>query len=467
MDITALIPGLAVTLSALGGAFVLAVLLIMFALRRVVPTNMVHIVQSSTATTSYGRGEGKKGNVYYAIPSWVPKFGITVTEFPESIFKVSLSDYEAYDQARLPFIVDVTAFFRVDQSETAAQRVASFNELCEQLDSVLKGAVRRILATNTLEHIMEARSDLGKQFTAEVDAQIKEWGVRTVKTIEFMDLRDSKSAGSKVIHNIMAKEQSRIDRESRVTIASNAQQAELAEIDAQRSIDVQRQDAEQQVGMRTAEKRKVVGIADEMAQQDIKTQAAVTIEKVMMVKKVEAEKQATIEKAVAITLAEAERETKAIASEGVLRATENEAKGVFAKGEADAKAKELLLMAPVTAQIALAREIGANDGYQTYLVSLEQVKAGQSVGVAMADALKASDLKIISNGGGAPGQIQDNVAGLLDLFSAKGGTSITGMLAALGQTEEGKALLGKLTAAKPVEAPAQPKMIKPEHKQKT
>ena len=446
-------------LAYVGGGTVLVLafitLLIMFVLRRVVPTNMVHIVQSAKTTTSYGKGKDT-GNTYYAIPSWVPKFGITVTEFPESIFQVSLSDYEAYDQARLPFMVDVTAFFRVDHSETAAQRVASFEELETQLDSVLKGAVRRILATNTLEQIMEARSELGKQFTDEVDEQIKEWGVRTVKTIEFMDLRDSKTANSKVIHNIMAKEQARIDKESRVAVAANTQAAQLAEIDAERTVEVQRQDAQQQVGLRTATKDKEVGIANEQAQQQIQEQAAITADKLMSVKRVEMERAADIDKAVRITEAAATSESLRLESEGALAKTINEAKGTQAQGEATAKAQELLLLAPVTAQVTLAKEIGGNTGYQHYLVTLEQIGASRAVGIEMAGAVKEADLKIISNGGaGAQGQIPGGVAGLLDMFSTKGGTSITGMLAALAQTEEGKTLLGKLTGsdAKATDAP--------------
>jgi flotillin len=133
-------------------------------------------------------------------------------------------------------------------------------------------------------------------------------------------------------------------------------------------------------------------------------------------------------------------------SEGDLAATQNRAQGIQAEGEANAKAQELLLLAPVTAQVTLAKEIGGNNGYQTYLVSLEQIKAGERVGVTMAEAIKEADLKIISNGGaGSQGSVQGGVAGLLDMFNAKGGTNITAMLAALAQTEEGQALLGRLT----------------------
>ena len=440
-----------------GGAVVLVLgllvfgILIMIWLRRVVPTNMVHIVQSKKATTSYGRGK-EAGNVYFAWPAWVPKFGVTVIEFPESIFQVSLTDYEAYDAVRLPFMVDVTAFFRVDDSTVVAQRVSNFKELNTQLDSVLKGAVRRILAKNSLQQIMEARSELGAQFSDEVNDQIKEWGVITVKTIEFMDLRDSKSSNSRVIQNIMAKEQSRIERESRVVVAENQQKAETAEIEAARTIDLNRQEAEQQVGIRTAEKEQQVGLAKEAAQQRISEQAKETAEKNMAVLRVEQERKADIEKEVAILNATAVRQTVILQSQGQLEQTRNEAAGVQAKGEADAKAQELMLMAPVTAQITLAREIGANDGYQQYLVRMEQVRAGEKVGVSMSEALANADLRIISNGGTVGGTTDSSgtnllasAGGLVDLFTTRGGTNLSGMLAALSQTDEGKALISRLT----------------------
>ena len=429
-----------------GGIFITLVLVLLIGaiiLRRVVPTNMVHIVQSTKATTSYGKGKDA-GNTYYKFPASWPKIGVSVLEFPESIFRVSLTDYEAYDRARLPFMVDVTAFFRVDHSETAAQRVSSFAELTAGLDDVLKGSVRRILATNTLEEIMEARSELGQQFTNEVDEQIKEWGVRTVKTIEFMDLRDSRASNSTVIHNIMAKEQSRIDRESRVAVAENTQAAELAEIDKERTVEVQRQDAIQQIGTRTATKDKTVGIAKEQANQEIQEQAAITAERNMAVKRVELEKAADIDRQVRVTQANATRESTTIESEGELQQTINRAKGTQAEGEAKAKAEELLLLAPVTAQVTLAKEIGENQGYQTYLVSLRQIEAGQAVGSDMAAALAKADLKVISNGGGQ-GEMISGASSIADMFSAKGGTNLTGMLAALAQTGEGQALIGRIT----------------------
>ena len=429
-------------------------------LRRVVPTNMVHIVQSSTKTTPYGRGK-PAGNTYYEFPSWVPVLGVTVTQFPESIFKINLDNYEAYDSARLPFVVDVVSFFKVDNAETAAQRVSNFQELNTQLMAVVQGSVRRILATNTLEQIMESRAELGNQFTNEVRDQIKEWGVLPVKMIEFMDLRDARD--SNVIANIMQKEKSRIEMESRIKVAENNQGAQLKEIDAKRTVEVQRQDAEQQVGLRTAEKDREVGIATEQANQSIMAQSKITAEKQMEVKKVNDVKSAEIarevaevkaeqdrkvaevkaeqEKTVKIVSAEAEKEAKQKVADADLYVAVKESESIRLKGVAEADAEKAILMAPVETQIELAKEIGGNQGYQQYLISIKQIDISRDVGVEMAKAMQHADLKVIANAG----DIQGGIAKLGDAFTTSGGMNLTGMLSALAQTAEGKALVDRFT----------------------
>lgn len=447
---------MSIIISALGGlAVVIGFICVLVAimLRRVVPTNMVHIVQTTRSSTAYGRGKAA-GNTYYAFPSWVPKFGITVTEFPESIFQVSLVNYEAYDAARLPFEISAVAFFKVEDAETAAQRVASFDDLKNDLQAVLQGAVRRVLATNALEIIMHSRSELGKQFTDEVQDQVSQWGVGNVKSIEFMHLQDAK--GNNVISNIMAKEKSRIDRESRVAVAENHRAAELAEIDAKRTVDVQRQDAEEQIGLRSAAKDKQVGIATQLAQQEIIAAARTTAEREMDVKKVnevrgaeiarevatvraEQDKQVAVvnadaQRQVQVVNAEAQRQATTTKAEGELAAALKDAQGIQARGEAAAAAEQAMLMAPVVTQIKLAAEIGSNPGYQQYLVTIKQVEAGRDVGLEMARAMQSADLKVIANAG----DMQQGVAKLGDIFTPAGGTKLTGMLAALGQTPEGK-----------------------------
>lgn len=426
-------------------------LFLAFIWRRVVPTNMVHIVQSSKKTVSYGRGRDA-GNTYYAIPSFIPVFGVTVTQFPESIFDISLRDYEAYDTGRLPFVVDIKAFFRIADSQIAAQRVANFQELQSQLMGVLQGAVRGILGNNRLENIMQDRSNLGEQFTKEVNDQLQEWGVTTAKMIEFMDIRDS--SGSQVIYNMMAKEKSRIEMESRVTVANNIREAEMKEIEANREIALSKTQAQQQVGIRQAEADKEVGIAKEKSNQEVQSETKITTERLMEVKKVEEVKSAEIAKEVAVVKAQQDKEVQVVNADaekeatvriaaGKLDATKKDAEGIQAVGAAKAEAEKQMLLAPVNAQLTLAKEIGENQAYQEYLVKVENIKASQAVGVEMAGAIKAADLKIIANGG----DVQSGIGNLADIFTPKGGTSIGGMLTALGQTEEGQALLEKVVGA--------------------
>ena len=443
------------------GVAVLAILgvslFLAFIWRRVVPTNMVHIVQSSKKTVSYGRGRDA-GNTYYAIPAFIPVFGVTVTQFPESIFDISLKNYEAYDTGRLPFVVDVKAFFRIADSQIAAQRVANFMELQGQLEGVLQGAIRGILGNDRLENIMQDRSTLGEKFTKEVNDQLQEWGVTTAKMIEFMDIRDT--SGSQVIQNMMAKEKSRIEKESRVTVADNIREAEMKEIEAKREIALTRTQAEQQVGIRQAESEKNVGIAKEKSNQEIQTEAKITTERLMEVKKVEDVKAAEIAKEVAVVRAQQDKEVQVVNAEaekestvriatGKLDATKKDAEGIQAVGNAKAEAEKAMLLAPVNAQLTLAKEIGENQAYQTYLIEVRKVEATESVGKEMAVAMSKADLKVIANSG----SVQNGVASLGDIFTPAGGTSIAGMLEALAQTDQGKALVegvtAKLSAAKP------------------
>ena len=96
-------------------------------------------------------------------------------------------------------------------------------------------------------------------------------------------------------------------------------------------------------------------------------------------------------------------------------------------------------LAPVEAQIVLAKEIGENEGYQQYLLGIENIGAYKIVGVEQAEALKVADIKIIAN----TGEPVEGMSNVMDLFSAKGGTNIGAMLEGLAQTEQGQALMEK------------------------
>lgn len=416
--------------------------------RRVVPTNEVHIVQSAKATTSFGK-ETNNGNSYYEWPSWIPKFGVTKVVLPVSNFDIDLHGYEAYDEGRLPFVVDVKAFFHISETNKAAQRVASFQELNTQLEDIVRGAVRTILASNKIEEIMQGRSKFGEEFTREVTEQLGNWGVSTVKNIELMDIRDTKD--SHVIRNIMEKKKSFIEMESRTEVAKNRKSAETAEIQAQQDIDLRKQEAQQQVGLRTVEAKQQVDLANQTAIQRVKEQEKTTKEKEMAVQEVAIVRQAEITKKSAVVQAEQNKETTVINAEAKrdmvvidataqLEATKKSAEGITLTGKAKADAEKEMQLAPVYAQTTLAKEIGSNENYQKYLVTIEQVKANIQVGVAQAKALERADVKVITNAGSPT----EGLKSVMDLFSSKGGTEVGSMVEAFANTPTGEEFLKKL-----------------------
>jgi flotillin len=449
---------------AIGFIFLLAVFLAK-AYRRVVEPNEVHIVQSRYGTKTYGKsdeaGEEKvsPGNSYYEWPHWWPVIGVQRIILPLSVFDQKLTNYEAYDIGKVPFVVDVVAFFRIHNPSIAAKRILDLHELRAQLESILQGAVRTILAKHEIEDIMMERSTFGKMFTDEVADQLKAWGVSNVKNIELMDIRDG--IDSRTVSNIMAKKESVIDRESRVVVAENMKLAETAEIDARQVVDVRAQQAEELVGLRTAQKDQAVGIADEQALQEIKTQAKETAERDMAVEKVKNVRAAEIDRSVQVVKADEDKQTTVIRAEGDrqreviaaeaikqktiiiadgdLQDSLKDAEGILAIGTSTAEAKRLEEMAVVSPQIALADEIGSNDGYQDYLIKIRGVEKDETVGIEQAKALQDAGIKVIVNSG----DVQGGMDNLLDLITTKGGTHIGGMIEAIRQTDEGSALLDR------------------------
>lgn len=428
------------------------IIFIAIAFRIVVSTNDVHIVQSAKRTISYGKGQDA-GNVYYKWPAWVPHFGVRVTSFPVSVFDVALDAYSAYDKGRVPFVIDIIAFFRITDSDMAAQRVFSFDELKEQLSLILKGAIRTILASSEIEEILEGRSKFGEMFTKEVDDQLKQWGVQTVKCIELMDIRDA--SNSEVIQNIMAKNKSKIEKESRVAVAGNIQAAQVAEVEAMQTVETRKLEAQEVVGKRKAEADKQIGIATQQAQQLIKEEEKNTAVKAMAIVEVNSVRQAEITRSTQIILADqskqvlvtnsnATKEQTVILADGNLEAAKRNAEAIEVQGNAKGAAETALLMAPVNSQITLAKEIGANKEYQTYLISVRTIEANQAVGIEQAKALTAAEIKVIANSG----SMVDGVSNVMEMFSAKGGTQLGGMLEALKNTEVGAKFIDTFTTKK-------------------
>ena len=393
--------------SGVGALLILFVILYILGLRRIVKADQVHVVQRNNTSDVYGSSaKENKGNTYYEFPEWLPKLGVTVKKLSTSIFDVNLTEYDAYDKDRLPFLVDIKAFFRISDFRVAASKVRDTKELEDQLKGIVQGAVRSLLAKEDLESIMSERAKYGNAFTQEVADQLKEWGVVAVKNIELMDIKDSHN--SEVIANIMKKKKSAIEMESRTTVANNMKQAKEAEIVANQEVALKEQDSIREVGLREAQVKQEVGIANEKQMQQVQEQAKVTAEKEMEVKRVQEVKAAEIAKQAAeidanknkevITInaeanvvrteadkkvailnaeanqqqtilnAEAQKQQITLKAEADLVTATNEAKGTEAKGKAQALAQELAKKASVQDQVTLAKEVGENQPYQDFLI---------------------------------------------------------------------------------------------------
>lgn len=435
-------------------------------LRVVVPMNMVHSVQYSKKTVVYGRDKAD-GNVYYKWPSWLPWFGVAVSEVSESIFKIDLVKYEAYDNKRTPFLVDVTAFYRIVNPALAAQRSSDHKLLRDHLEQSLKGVVRSILAKHPLNSIMEDRSIFAEQFTNEVKSQVAEFGVIPVQSIELMDIQDA--AGSKVIANLMAVEQARIDAESRTAVAENERQASIAETESKRDREIAVQEAARDVGIRTAEREKAVGIATEQSRQTVLEQGKVTKERELEIQRTNDTTKAEIERTVATTNARRDQDVAIVQAEGYKKTTiinaeadreaaqreadanlytkQRDAEGTRTLGEAVAAAEQASLMAPVNSQIELAREIGSNEGYQKFLLTKEQIIVSRDVGIEMAKCLTSADIRLVGGMGASGTDPQAGLSGIMDMFTPKGGLNLTGALTALAATNEGAELVKRITGA--------------------
>ena len=436
-------------------SIIIMLFIYIFSLRRVVPLSVVHIVQSRKSTKSYGKGQ-ENGNVYYEWPSWMPYLGVTKRVLPVSNFSLDINAYEAYDIDRLPFCVDIVSFFRIADTNEAANKVEDFGELKEQLLAIVQGAVRSILAKAKLEEILSERSIYGQKFTKAVEDQVKQWGCEVTKALELLDVRDSRE--SCVIQNIMEKKKSEIEKESRVEVAKNKKLAMQAEIDAEREVQLSEQEAKEKVGIREAEVEKTVGLQKEKTQQEIQEAARITREKEMEVKRVSEVKLAEITKQAQIIAAEQAKETLIIEAQAKLdaqtkeseqikieadaklHAKQKEAEGIQAEGGAKADAEKQMQMARVTSEIELAKQIADSQAYQDYLVRMREVEAKQVVGVEQAKAMKEADMKVIANGG----SVSDGVSKIGDIFSSKGGQGIASMLEGIMQTEAGKALVDKV-----------------------
>lgn len=402
----------------IAAAITILIILWMFTLRRIVPTNLVHIVQRGKHTVSYGVGKDG-GNVYYKFPAWLPIIGVIVRELPVSNFEIQLEQYEAYDKDRVPFLLNALAFFHIADTNTAAAKVESFEHLEQQLEFVVQGAVRSIMAQHTLDEIMAERSIFGQKFTEAVNGDLKQWGVEAIKNIELMDIKDAKD--STVIKQIMAKRMSAIDAESRTEIAQNKLKAESVEAETAQQIAVKRAETAQVQGKAEAESKQVVaiakakadevsGIAEQEAIARIAETEKATTEKKMEVERTRQVQTANIAKETAIIQANQQKEQMEINAQASAKQMEINAEASKKQLEITTNAQKFKIETDAEAakiaaeKAAEARRITAEKDAEGKRVAMEKEAAGllikqqneakgkEAVGKAEAEVIKQKGL---------------------------------------------------------------------------
>ena len=444
--------------------FTIIVLYVITQLRKVVPTNEAHVVQKGSSSIAFGKGF-KWGNVYLNWAPWVPVVWISVQKLPLSIFDLQLNDYKAYDSGKVPFQVDITAFFIISEPETAAQKVESISELRNQLNETLKWVVRKVLASKDIVDIMESRSEIKDEFYNQVFGAVKSWGIK-LQNVEFMDIRDAD--GSQVVTNIMMKKRSQIEAESQIEVAENQKnaiiekenkdaearsaaaaaksRADIISSDAQREAELKVIENEKLTQNKEIEKERVLAVQKEEAKQKLYEAEKLTKEKELEVKKVEEEKNAEIAKSIELIKADEQKQKIIIDAQADKEKVELAATADKIKVELDAeaqkkkiesigiaRAKELDYIGTAEAknktQMAEALNTFTQESIDFMKKELD-VKLSEVVDLEKAKALWKADIKVISTWK----NWWEWVKSFMDLFSANGGSNIGAMVEAAKNT---------------------------------
>jgi flotillin len=434
---------------------ILAIIFIIIAvnLRKVVPTNEVHILQRWSTTIIKGKGF-EWWNVYYAWPQWVPGLGISVTKLPLYVFDIKLSNYQAYDNGKIPFVVDVTAFFVIKDPELAAKRVADFEELKEQLIEVVRWAVRKTLAQYDIQEIMEARWELGQKFYEEVTNAVKEWWVE-LKNIEFMDISDAD--GYQVIRNLLEKKRKTIETESEKEVALKDKEREIVEAEAKKEAEIKRIEAEKEAKLaqieadkltrtQEVEKEKLIKIQEEEAKKQLYEKQKETKQKELDIKLLEEQKEAEIQKVKEIIDAEKQKEIEVKEAEAKAKAIELDAEAKARAMELEAEAKKNAIekewlakaktidyvgTAEAKNKLEMAKALNAfSQEALKYLLAEMEYKYTSKVDLEKAKALEKADIKVISTWA----NWEEGINSFMDLFSSKWWTNLWAMIEAFKNT---------------------------------
>ena len=402
-------------------------------LRQVVPPDYIHAVTYSSGRVYYGAPGTKMS--YIRWPSWVPYWGVDVKVLPTWIIERKLTAHRAWDKNNLPFVLDITAFFKMDLEhvDLAFRSVENLNTFKQHLTEVFEGVVRNLLAKYDILQILKERSVLAETFKLAIGKSVEEFGFVAVKDVEIKHIDDADD--STAISDIRAKQQAIYDREARQVKARESRAAEEAEIENALAVSIKREQQREDEGKRSAEASRIIALEEETTKRLLEQERYKTTQEEVAVKRYKDTEAANIAREVAKVQAEEKRVLVEVAATARLSEEQKVAEGIQAKGDAEAGAERAMQLATVQAQIELAHKIGDNQGYQNYLLGKHQIDANKDVGLAYAKALAQAGVKVFATNG--QGGVSEAVKKVSDLFNPSVGLQVGSFLEGVRATDAG------------------------------
>lgn len=334
----------------------------------------------------------KTGSAYFKIPSWFFFFnqGMEVHRIPLNVIPINVPDFLAFDKDRARFVCNIIAYVTVKQPVEAAKRFSGkIEDLKDQVSQVVQATIRDVTTKRPIREIINDRKAIIDAIQLPLSEVLSIWGL-DLKDIELIDFKDPNKAQhgeeSHVIADISSIIEQQINSEMRQKNAEQMKTARLKEAESEELAKIREISKEQEIAKREQEKNKFVAV-----QQKIAREAELDVEQVNRVKLAQIDKEKAIVQAnQAKEVEEINKMQKQLVGQGTRLQKEEEAKGTAAltreQGYAEADAKEKLQAALNKFQDAAIRA----------LVAEKIVAMQQAVGVAGAEALKNSQMRVFA-----------------------------------------------------------------------
>lgn len=406
--------------------FILILFVILSKWYRIVPPSEAHLVVTPTKRKVCASDESLRKNggksTYFRIPSWIPFFGRAIRIMDITIKELIINGQETYEKDQARYQVNSSTKYRITDVEKAAETFTTDDELRTQLEEIVRAAIRAVTVKYNVTEVRANKKRMSEEIEEEIRDDLANWGLKLVNfvLVDFQDTPDSQ-----VISNISKRREVQIESETRIDNANRIKEAKIKEAESDqlaRDREIERDEA-----VAKREQGKKIAIAQ---------QEQIVAEEEMKVKRVREVKQKEIEKAQAVITAEAEKEQRMIAAaaekerlrivaEGYKEQMCLEGEGNASKQRAEAEAEAAAIEARGLAEAKVKEEMAKSLNMFTTeairaLTAEQIVEKDKVVGSALADALKAADLKFINAG---------KVTSLLELLgTAEGGAHLGAMV---------------------------------------